>query len=370
MQRIIHQNLAKNPRDLNGVCSPCVLMSNFTHNEPTATQPPAMVSNRDLFLREGYLVLRGVLDSDRDLAPIAATYSKLVDDLVEYALVGEISAAIPDYSTLNFPERFATLVGLTRGSVFDHLDPPLNVYGKGYRRWPNAPSAQPAELFDLISHPRILDAVEQLIGPEICVPPLQHINIKLAASHMQKAQRAERLSCRPGLLHAPGLGPPPFIQAFQMNRTPWHIDEYPGLGDESGHHYINVWVPMTQASPECAPLVVLPRSHLNGFCDFPVERENEAVVLDGQPGDIVLMAGKLFHSSKGNRTENSFRWAFNMRYLPVGYLCGRPYLPCFVARSRKSPEDQLRDPKLWSNYWDAALDYLDRYLYPLTHVLE
>lgn len=345
-------------------------MSHFKYIRPALNLSPGETDNQNRFLSEGYLVLKGVLDPKQDLTPLANTYARLVDDLFEYALDADVSAAAPEYETLDFPGRFAALVGMTRGSVFDHLDPSLNIYSKGYRRWANAPSAQPDELFHLMINPHILDVVEELIGAEIWATPAYHSNIKLASSHLQQMRRAENLPCKPELLHATGLYPSLFLQDFQMQCTPWHIDEYRGLGDPYGQHYINVWVPLTQAGPELAPLRVLPGSHLNGYCDFPAERESEAVVLDTRPGDIVLMAGKLFHSSRENKTRDSFRWAVNMRYAPIGFRCGRPILPGFVARSRKQPDTPLRDPELWRQYWHAALDYLDRYLYPLTHVFE
>lgn len=334
------------------------------------TRSTDAMSNRASYLSQGFLILKGVLDPDRDLTPLKNAYSELVDDLVKYALGNNYTTTESEYRTLDFPQRFASLVGLTHGSVFDHLDPSLNVYSRSYRRWKNAPSAQPAALFELIRHPRILDALEELIGSEIWATPTYHINIKLASSHLKQAQRAERLACKPGLLHASGLYRSTFLDDLQMHSTPWHMDEYPGLDSESEHDYINVWVPLTENEPGLAELLVLPGSHLNGYHKFPAERENEAIALNTQPGDIVIMAGKLFHSSKKNQTADSYRWAINMRYTPVGHRCGRRILPGFVARSRKHPETQLQDAKLWSKYWDAALDYLDCYLYPVKHVFD
>ena len=76
------------------------------------------------------------------------------------------------------------------------------------------------------------------------------------------------------------------------------------------------------------------------------------------------MDGSLFHSSTSNESTDSYRVAFNMRYLPTGVKCGRPFLPGFVARSRENHASELRDPVLWQNYWQAALDFYARYTPP------
>jgi len=324
--------------------------------------------DRDVFLEEGYVVLRGLLEPARDLAPLRQAYSRLLDQLFEYAMGEDFPSAIPHYHELDFPTRLATLIGLTRNSVFDHLDPPLSIYDQGYRRWPGAPSAQPPELFSLIRQPRILDAVEQLIGPELWATPAHHINIKLGSRHADVAGKAQDLPCRPDLVHPKDRKMSGFLDNFLLGQTNWHKDEYRGMGDPDVHNYMTVWVPMTEADASRSALRVLPKSHLNGYGKLPSDRESKVLTLETQPGDVVIMAGKLFHSSTKNVTDDEYRWAFNMRYIPVGYLCGRSYLPGFVARSRANPDTEFRDPFLWARYWKIALEYYDRYLYPMPNV--
>lgn len=157
-----------------------------------------------------------------------------------------------------------------------------------------------------------------------------------------------------------------FMYGFELGRTRWHVDGYPGLADEFEHNYINAWMPLTESNAVNSTLKVLPRSHLDGYRGFPTDRESEARILETAPGDVVILDGKLFHASTQNQTEDSYRFSFSTRYLPFGHRSGKPFLPPFVARSRANPASELTDVCLWANYWTAALEYLDRYELPLT----
>ena len=322
----------------------------------------------DTFRKQGYMVLRGVLEPARDLKPLEDAYARLTDELVEWVMGDLGHTALQGYETMDFPNRFASLIGITRGGVFNHIGPSLSVYEWGYRRWSTAPSAQPTELFDLERNPRILDAIEELIGSEIWVSPAYHVNMKLGTRHQQQVHRAESDAKNSGLKLPRVVQTGPFNQDFQMGETRWHMDAYPGQGHEFQHQYIIAWVPVTAATVENGALMVLPGSHLDGYRDFPDEREDEAIALETEPGDIVIMDGKLFHKSTRNRTENSYRLAFNMRYAPIGYPCGRCFLPGFVGRSRKEPDTELHDAELWRACWDQALDFLYRYEVPAPHI--
>lgn len=324
-------------------------------------------SIKERFLRDGYLVLRGVLQPEHDLLPLMASFSRLVDELLDYALDGNVADILPEFHSWDFGHRFATLVGLSHDGVFNHLDPPASIYQLGYRHWQDAPSVQLGEFFKLMNHPRILDVVEQIIGPEITVPAAHHLNIKLADLHKRQLEKARNLPCRADLQRQSGLRPSMFFDSFQMHQTSWHMDEYPGFGDEDGHHLIGVWIPITPAGAKRAALKILPRSHLDGYRSFPAESENDAITLETEPGDIIVMAGKLFHASEANTSADSVRWAFNTRYMPTGHRWVRPFLPGFVARSRRDPGSVLDDAELWSRYWSAGLEFLDRYLYPVTN---
>ncbi len=343
-------------------------MNEFSGTDQAGLDMDHREDRQELFRKQGYLVLRGVLDPERDLKPLADAYSGLTDELVNWALDTEGSSVVKGYAEMDFPNRFASLVGVTQGGVFNHFDPTLNVYEWGYRRWRTAPSAQLPELLGLQRNPQILDILEEQIGSEIWVSSGYHINIKLGSQHLQQVTKAESEAKESGIKHKPVIRTGPFNEDFQMGETRWHMDAYPGQGSEFEHNYIIAWVPLTSVTAENGARAVLPGSHLNGYSQFPEERANEAVVLEVEPGDMVLMNGKMFHKSIKNKTESSHRVAFSTRYSPIGFRCGRCFLPGFVGRSRKEPGKELHDPDLWRASWDEALDFLCRYEIPVPHI--
>ena len=220
------------------------------------------------FLAEGFLVLRSVLDPEIDLMPLADAWSNLIDRLAYEFLGSKLHKICPTYYELDFPNRFATLVGATQGGVFGHIDPALNIFENGYRPWRNVSSAQIPELFHLIRNPKILDVVESLIGSEISATPLYHVNIKLGKAHLQQLQIASESAASAGIKTRRFPESSSFMHGFELGQTPWHVDGYPGLADDFEHNYVNAWMPLTEAKLANSALKVLPRSHLDGYRDF------------------------------------------------------------------------------------------------------
>lgn len=123
---------------------------------------------------------------------------------------------------------------------------------------------------------------------------------------------------------------------------------------------INAWIPVTEATVDNGCLLVVPGSHRQrlGRDNIPEALTQNATALPVSPGDVVFLDHHILHASLDNRTSDEVRWAVNFRYLPTGEAPGRPYLPGFIARSRRAPERELRDARLWSEMWRAALDFL------------
>jgi hypothetical protein len=78
-----------------------------------------------------------------------------------------------------------------------------------------------------------------------------------------------------------------------------------------------------------------------------------------QKGSALFLHCKTVHSSLPN-VSNRIRWSFDLRYHPIGQPTGRAAFPGFVARSRKRPETELRDPQSWCLSWKEARDSLAR----------
>ena len=127
--------------------------------------------DRERFEQDGYLVIDDVFDPEADLDPVVDEYARQLDEVAaDWHARGLIDST---YADLPFSERF--------GHVLNDAGP------DGYRPFDITLSGQITEdspmhtgpaVFDLITHPRLLDVVEQLIGPEILSNPIQHVRIK------------------------------------------------------------------------------------------------------------------------------------------------------------------------------------------------
>ena len=331
-------------------------------SEARPIQHDSMISQQEIldFEKEGYLVMRGLLDPSMDLEPLRKSYERLLDALAYIFMEEANPSAISTYHNLSFPERFATLLGVSGGSILDHIDPVLNIFSPHYCRRTDLPSAQIPEIFDLIRHERILDVVEGLIGSEICVSPIYHSNLKIPQQYIQLAQKVAKISHRkdPSLSNWHDL---------HVGQTSWHSDAYAGLCDSHESQTVTVWIPLTEANEENSCLLVIPGSHKVGvmYSSLSEELRNQSFALPAKPGDVIFFHNKLIHGAGPNKSHDKIRLAFNFRYLPGGQTTGRPYLPSFVARSRLAPHTELRNPYLWSTMWQRALDNLVKYELPV-----
>ncbi len=125
---------------------------------------------------------------------------------------------------------------------------------------------------------------------------------------------------------------------------------------------LTVWLPVTDATEENGCLCAIPGSHLDGLvthCPRPGNFIPDAL-LGGEPralpikrGGVLLFHYMTKHSSLSNMS-NGIRWSFDLRYHPIGQPTGRPFFPGFVARSRKHPETEVTDSRVWANSWYEA----------------
>ena len=303
---------------------------------------------RQQFAEQGYVVTQGLLDVGTDVYSFRDAFIGYLDALADICVGKTNSVLRTNYSTLTFPERFATLLGCSGGKVMQHLDPSLSIYIPGYQRDNALPSAQPPALFQLMRNERLLDALETFLGPEISVSSRYHLNLKLSRQHMAIAA---------SIAAAVGqIVPQDSRWNFHIGTTPWHRDSRFGLPDSYCSQIINAWIPITPATVETGCLLVEPGSHR--LSPERVTVPNTSVPVPAAPGDVIFLHNNIRHAALPNRSAEEIRWAFNCRYLPTGEPTGQPCLPEFVARSQREPDRELRDPQLWSNMWQAALDFL------------
>ncbi len=291
-------------------------------------------AQREHFDREGYLVVEDVLDPELDIAPIWDEYWGVVDEIAHGLLAeGAISSL---YRDLPFEARLIRICeesGRNFSANFDFSLPQTGVT-------PETPLHVGPAVFGLLTSPRLLDIVEEFIGPEIYSNPVQHIRMKLP-------QQAVAKGSEDGL----------------ATRIPWHQDNGVILPEADDSQILTVWMPITRATVENGCLQVIPRSHRNDLlqhCPVPQKGvgipdtllpEGQAVPLEMKPGSALFMTSRTVHSSLDNLTDDQVRISLDLRYQPIGQPTGRPAFPGFVARSAAFPEAELHNPDEWARLW-------------------
>ena len=117
------------------------------------------LDHRSIFNHDGYLVIENLLNWQNDILPLVFEYQKLIDALAEIFLIeakgvdkSQLDSLLGNYPELDFPDRFATLIGASGGRALHHLDPVLNIYSPDYQYRRDLPSAQIPPLFDFVRH--------------------------------------------------------------------------------------------------------------------------------------------------------------------------------------------------------------------------
>uniref|UniRef100_A0A0G4HMU0 Fe2OG dioxygenase domain-containing protein n=1 Tax=Chromera velia CCMP2878 TaxID=1169474 RepID=A0A0G4HMU0_9ALVE len=148
--------------------------------------------------------------------------------------------------------------------------------------------------YELATHPKVLDAVEPLLGPDILLYDVQYIVKE------------------------------PHSKTF----VSWHQDlTYWGLSDDA---QVSLWLALSPATAESGCMRMLPGSHkggrakhhpitdgdnvlLNGQTVMEVD-ESKAVLCPLQPGQATLHHGWTLHASMPNKTDDR-RIGLNVQYI-------------------------------------------------------
>ena len=292
------------------------------------------------FHEQGYLAVDTVLD-DEDLAPLWKEYSDLLDDVARRL---HAEGVISDtYSDLPFASRYPRILGgYSKIYKFLNISLPLTNGEADPSDW--VMHAGPA-VFALLRHPKVLDVVESIIGPEIYSNPVQHVRLKPPTPDV----------------------PDNVAEYSNIGVTGWHQD-YVSLLDEVEHtQLLTVWVAITDATVENGCLLCVSGSHRNGLAQHcagvnmasePFIAPESIVQKNVRPlpikrGGVILFDKFTHHASLPNRSD-AIRWSFDLRYNPTGQPTGRPAFPGFVARSLGNPDSELHDPTAWARSWEDA----------------
>ena len=301
------------------------------------------------FEEEGYLIVEDILDPVRAFEPIWAEYEQVLDRIAD-SLYAE-GAIRSTYAGRSFAQRLIHIYCDTGRNFHQHFDISLPQSGLQH----DTPIHVGPAVFNLLASPRLLNLIEDIIGPEIYVNPVQHIRIK-------PPERAVRRDAGYSAL---------------VSRTPWHQDNGVILPEADGSHILTVWLPITPATIENGCLQVVPRSHRGellthcpaGALGVSIPEQlipgDRAVSLPMRPGSVLVMYQRTIHSSLENRTDDEVRVSFDLRYQPIGEPTGRPMFPGFIARSDAHPESVLRDPAAWAQRWYEARAQLAAREHPL-----
>ena len=291
------------------------------------------------FEQDGYVVVEGVLDPEKDIAPVIAEYEVVLDRLAtELYRTGVIADT---YTDLPFSDRLTRVYGESGRVHSQHFDFSLPPTPGAVAH--DTPFWTGAAVLKLLCHDGILDAVESLIGPEIYSNPVQHVRL----------MPPERLVPRNT---ATGKA--------QLAATPWHQDNGVLTEEADETDLVTVWFPLVDATEEMGCLVVVPGSHREGLLTHcpggvgfhvpdPLFEPGDGLALPMRCGSAIFMHRRTLHSSLPNRSD-CIRASFDLRYQPVGQPTGRSAFPGFVARSRAHPDTEVRDPVQWTAMWTEA----------------
>jgi ectoine hydroxylase-related dioxygenase (phytanoyl-CoA dioxygenase family) len=209
------------------------------------------------------------------------------------------------YETSPFEARLADLFANLTDQAFLK-------YGRSWRdRLPG--------YFDLMANPKILDAVESLIGSEIFANPVYNTR--------------------------------PKVPNVAAGAVPWHQDRsyWP---DANANPVITVWIPLVEANLENGCLHIIPRTHRadlfnhhregltgTGYTELDGEyvKTDRALPLPIPAGGAILFNDRCIHMSTPNRAK-TVRWSVDLRYQPTDQDPMPQHGAGFLARSRRFPE--------------------------------
>lgn len=291
------------------------------------------------FSEQGFLAVENLLDAETVIKPLQAEYMELFDGLARRSFArGKIRSL---YEDLPFPQRLAQVMQESGEPYHLYMDIALTTDSAV----PDMPIHTGPAVFNLLTNPGLLDAVESFIGPEIYVNPVHHVRIKPPARVLAGAYRNSL-----------------------AGTTDWHQDQAVVLPEADDTEILTVWMAITDATVENGCLVVVPGSYhgslvphcpinANGAPIVNIARQyrrtSEAIPAPIRSGGGLFMHRQTMHASLPN-VSDGIRWSFDLRFQPIGKPTGRPFFPGFVARSRRHPEAELHDWRVWAEMWDEA----------------
>ena len=182
----------------------------------------------------------------------------------------------------------------------------------------------------------LLDAIEDLIGPEITINPIQHLRAKGPAA----------------------------ADALGFEHVPWHQDAAVTGEEADDSQIITCWIPLVDATEANGCMQVVPGLNrylphvsdpVTRVADGALPADIEPVLAECPKGGVVFMSRFTPHSGVANRGD-TIRWSLDLRYQPSGQPSGRPFYPAYIARSASNPHSVEDGFTQWCRRWDEALN--------------
>jgi phytanoyl-CoA hydroxylase len=282
------------------------------------------------FLDEGYAIVEDVFDPADGFRACRAEWSAILDR-IESGLPAAAGGG-------TFDQRLTAACAAAGGDILQAFD--ISLPQREIRT--ETPLNVGPAMFALITDERLLDIVEELVGPEILSSPVQHVRFKTPNGAARDGDRPSYLSAA----------------------VPWHQDLGVLLPEADASSILSCWIAVTDADEENGCMQVVPRSHRlpllehcpAGQVAIPDRLVSlaEARSLPMRAGSVLLFGQNLVHSSLENTSRDRVRISVDLRFQRPDEPTGRPDFPGFVARSRAHPERVLRDPSVWAASWHAA----------------
>jgi phytanoyl-CoA hydroxylase len=261
----------------------------------------------------GYTVLRGFLEPVV-VDSVRTTASQIVDELAAERVA---SGAIPH---------------AFRGEPFETRV--IRLYERDYEHAPRQfrENLHRTGMYPLFFHPRLLDVVQGILGPEIRLYP--------------------NYTARPKL------------PEWKGTEVLWHQDAAyteswtPGA-PVSSMEMVNVWTPLVPATVHNGCMAFIPGTHRLGtvrhvdrqyYLEIAEEelapRLAQAVSIECNPGDVVLFDNLLFHCGLPNHAT-TVRWSVDWRYQDARQPTHRP-TKGHLARSSEHPREVVASAEDWA----------------------
>ena len=283
-----------------------------------------METNPEKFAEQGYLVVQSAL-SESDIAPLIAVVSEVVNtratELYKEGVISDV------YEEMPFERRWH--------AVLEACGRENEVFG-----WHTLVFSE--ALFHLITHPKVLDILESLIGSDI--------------------QFNGDFWVRPKLPNE------------KLTTLPWHQDSAYMPETENDTH-LTVWLPLVDVKLENGPLQFLPGSHKLGLQTYhrvpgeafavpvlsPTSSGTDIDTLEMKKGDLLVFNNLVFHRSLVNHSD-SIRWSTDFRFSRTGTSLNGLWHEAIACPARERESNQCPTSwQIWRAQWEAS-PHKDRFL--------